>query len=172
VDVLFGDNLVVDDKGEYICHRPAMIPLKSQMWLRFSVLTSSIFLRRRTLETKGLYFDTQWRDVGDFFWLRDMVLKNAKMAVLPRFTAIFTETGENMNLKPNARREAVVREKMTPVWTRRLKSFWIMHYRMRLLWHGAYTKRPFDYALYTLASPDERVKHYVSKPSGRWPGRR
>src|SRR5208282_1947858 len=32
VDVVFGDNIVVDDQGRYICHRPAMIPLKSQMW--------------------------------------------------------------------------------------------------------------------------------------------
>ncbi len=172
VEVVFGDNVVVDDQGRYICHRPAMTPLKGQIWHRFSVLTSAIFLRRKTLESLKLYFDTRWRDVGDFFWLLDMLNKGVKMSVLPKFTAIFTETGDNMNLKPNAQRESAEKQKMMPGWTRRLEKFWILHHRMRLVMHGAYSKKPFDYSLYTLSSPDKRVNIHVDKPTGHWHARR
>ena len=38
----------------------------------------------------------KWRDLGDLHWV---------MAVCNLFTSLFTDTGENMNLKPNAIRE-------------------------------------------------------------------
>jgi hypothetical protein len=40
-----------------------------------------------------------------------------------------------------------------------------------MLASGTYFQKPFDYAIYTLASPDKRVVRHVAKPTGRWKGR-
>ena len=84
--------------------------------LRFSNLTSSIFLRRKSLEACGLFFDTQWRDLGDFYWLLDMIKRGTRMDVLDHYTSVFYETGDNMNLKPNAIREKKIKVEATPRW--------------------------------------------------------
>src|SRR3569833_600964 len=39
VDVAFADTLVIDSIGNYICHRPSLVPTKHCMWIRFPVLT-------------------------------------------------------------------------------------------------------------------------------------
>jgi hypothetical protein len=32
------------------------------MWFRFLALTSGIFIRRRVIHERGIFFDTRWRD--------------------------------------------------------------------------------------------------------------
>jgi glycosyltransferase involved in cell wall biosynthesis len=171
VDLVLADTIVVDDRGEYVCHRPSLVPLKNQMWIRFAALTCSIFIRRRVVEDQALYFDTKWRDLGDMFWMLELVKRGVQMDVLPFYSSAFTETGDNMNLKPNAMREKAEKEQMTPVWVKRLSKLLILHHRLRMLARGAYTQRPFEYLIYTLASPNKRVPHQVAKPTGRWRGR-
>jgi hypothetical protein len=119
----------------------------------------------------GLYFDTKWRDLGDVFWFMELVNRGVRMAVLPQFASVFTETGDNMNLKPNALREKAEKVEMTPAWIRRLSKLMILHHRWRMFARGAYFQRPFDYSIYTLANPAQRVTHHVAKPTARWRGR-
>lgn len=170
-EVVLTDTIVVDDKGNYICHRPSLVPLKHQVWVRFSALTCSIFVRRRTVEELGLYFDTHWRDLGDAFWLKEMLKRGVRFAVLPQFTSVFTETGDNMNLKPNAQREREEKARLMPVWVKRFAWAFIFHHRLRMLLRGAYSQKPFDYWLYTVDSPTQRIVHHVSKPTALWKGR-
>ena len=171
LDVVLTDTIIVDDRGEYFCHRPSLVPLKHHLWVRFCALTCSIFIRRRVIEDLGLYFDIRWRDLGDMFWLRDLVDRGIRMGVLRRYTSVFTETGDNMNLKPNALREKEEKVRMTPVWVRRFSPAIILYHRLRLLASGAYTQKPFEFSLYTLASPGARVTRRVQKPTARWRGR-
>ena len=165
------DTVVVDDQGGYFCHRPSLVPLKHQIWVRFSVLTCSVFVRRSTVEEFGLYFDTKWRDLGDVFWLMELVNRGVRMGVLRQFTSVFTETGENMNLKPNAARERAEKDKMMHPWVKRLSPLLVLHHKLRMLLSGAYSQKPFAYSLYTLASPTQRILHHVSRPTARWRGR-
>src|SRR5581483_11083395 len=120
VDVVFSDNIIVESDGTYICHRPSLIPLKNHIWIRFSVLTCAIYLRRRVVQDLGLYFDTQWRDLGDLFWLLELANRGVRMGILRRYTSVFTETGDNMNLKPNALREKQIKVQLTPRWIKRM----------------------------------------------------
>src|SRR5262249_20038688 len=99
VEAAFADTIVIDSDGNYICHRPSLVPSAASIWIRFPVLTSGIFLRRSVLHERGIWFDTKWRDLGDFWWIREFVLRGVRMAVLPELTSIFTDTGDNMNLK-------------------------------------------------------------------------
>ena len=80
------------------------------------------------------------------------------MAVCDVFTSVFADTGENMNLKPNAIREKAETDAMIPRWVRVLKPVWIVHHRLRRLAAGHFNLKPTSYAIYTLQSPDRRVR--------------
>jgi len=171
VDAVFADTIVLDSKGEYLCHRKSLLPRKNHLWVRFPNLTCAIFLRRKTLEERSLYFDTQWRDVGDLFWVMEMVNRGARVAVLDHFTSAFYETGENMNLKPNAVREKQIKASRIPPWIRRTWYGFMLLHGLRMVLRGSYTQKPFDFAIYTPAAPGKRTPQHVAKPTSIWRGR-
>ena len=171
VDAVVSDTIVTDRAGAYICHRYSLIPGKNGLWVRLPVLTCALFVRRRVVEAMGLYLDTQWRDVGDCFWVTEMVRRGVRFAVLPCFTSVFTDTGENMNLKPNALRERELKWKMAPAWAKLLKPAFALQYRLRVTLRGAPFQKPFDYSLYTLADPNRRVTRHATRPTSFWKGR-
>ncbi len=172
IDAVFAHAIVVDPEGKYLCHRDSLYPRKHHVWIRFSNLTCSIFLRRKAVEERGLYFDTRWRDLGDVFWVMDIINKGVPRAVLNCHTSVFYETGDNMNLKPNAIREAKVRDEMMPRWIARTRSLFVLAHRLRMLKSGTFFQKPFDISLYTPSSPEKRVTQHVSRPTALWPGRR
>jgi glycosyltransferase involved in cell wall biosynthesis len=171
VDAVFSDTVVTNRQGDYLCHRYALVPGKYQIWIRFPVLTCALFVRRRVVHELGIFFDPQWRDLGDLFWVMAMVNRGLRMAVLPGFSALFTDTGENMNLKPNALRERAVKQRMAPRWVNLLRYPFILQYRLQLAARGSLFQRPFHYSLYTQASPDRRVTRHVPHPTSFWRGR-
>ena len=171
VDVMFADTVVTDANGQYICHRFALLPLKHHTWYRVTMLTCSMFIRRRVVADLGIYFDTKWRDNGDMCWLLEVLNRNLRLGVMRRFTSVFADTGENMNLKPNAQRETQLLKSMIPKWVRRMRPAILFYHKWRMLARGAYTQKPFDYSLYTFASPERRVTEHVARPTGLWRGR-
>lgn len=171
VDVVVADTIVTDSAGEYLCSRYALRPYGHALWVTFPVLTCALFVRRRVVDPMGIYFDTQWRDLGDLFWAMEFVKRGLKIAVLPEFTSIFADTGENMNMKPNAIREKAVKWQMAPSWVKRLRYPILVHNRLRLMARGAMFQKPFDFSLYTLNSTDKRVTHHAAKPTSFWKGR-
>lgn len=172
VEAVFAHSIVVTPTGEYLCHRKSLLPRAHHIWARFSNLTCAIFLRRKALEERGLYFDTQWRDLGDVYWVMEMINRGTRMAVLDHFTSVFYETGENMNLKPNAVRERQLKAERTPPWIKRTWPIFLLIHRVRMVKSGTFLKRPFDFALYIPASPTKRVIQHANNPTGLWPGRR
>lgn len=170
-DACVADTVIVDAQGQYLCHRLGLAPGRNSTWVRFPVLTSAFFLRRRVVHEMGLYFDTRWRDLGDVFYVMELLRRGVRFGVLPAFTSVFTDTGENMNLKPNAIREKAEKRAMTPRWIRATWPLWVLAHRWRTWQRGAYTLPPFDYSLFTRESPDQRVRRAVQKPTAWWPGR-
>ncbi len=168
IEVALAGTIVTDGEGKYICHRPSMVPHPQHIWYRFPVLTSSVFIRRRVIHERGLFFDTRWRDLGDFHWMLALMKSKVPMAVLGHFTSVFADTGENMNLKPNAIREKAVTDALTPRWVRMLKPFWIAHHRLRRLTAGHFSLKPANYSIYTLQSPGQRMLFEVPKPTAVW----
>lgn len=168
VEVAFGDVVVTAPSGRYICHRKALLPLRAHVWYRFSVLTCATFLRREALEKHHLYFDTSWRVVGDVFWVLEMLNRRVSMGLLRQFTSSFGDTGKNLSLHPEAEAERARLRSITPLWVRALRPLIIQHHRLRMLLNGAYTQRPFQYAIYTEHSPTRRVHFTVEHPTGLW----
>src|SRR5271168_3704138 len=130
VEVALAGTIVTDGDGQYLCHRHSMTPQTRHLWFRFPMLTSSIFIRRKVIHERGIFFDTRWRDLGDFHWVLALMENNVPMAVCDAFTSIFADTGENMMLKPNAIREKAETDTMIPHWVRWLKPVWVVHHRL------------------------------------------
>jgi glycosyltransferase involved in cell wall biosynthesis len=168
VEVALAGSIITDGEGRYICHRPLLVPDARQIWYRFPILTSSVFLRRKVIAERKLFFDPHWRDLGDFHWTVSLLKNKVPMAVCDAFTSTFADTGENMNMKPNALREKAETEKMIPAWLRPLKPFWILRHRLRRFRAGHFNLGPTSYAIYTKESPDRRVEFPVPKPTAVW----
>lgn len=168
IDMVFADMVVINTTGNYICHRKAMVPLGSHLWLRFPAFTCSMFFRRRMLDDPGLYFDTRWRSAGDLFWMMKLVERGITMSVMRLFTSAFTVTGENLALTPSAMRENQEKCEMTPFWVRTFAPAIVLHHHLRAVAHGLYSQTPFAYSIYTLAQPEHRATFEVTHPTVRW----
>ena len=168
VEVALAGTIVTDADGQYLCHRPSLTPHPLHMQFRFPLLTSSIFIRRQVFHERGIRFDTRWRDLGDFHWVLGLMHAHVPMKVCPAFTSTFADTGENMNLKPNAIREKAETDAMTPQWLRWLKPLWIVHHRLRRVAAGHFSLPATEYAIYTRQSPERRVIFHVPRPTAIW----
>ena len=168
VEVLLAGTIIIDGNCKYICHRHAMVPTLRQAWFRFPLLSSSVFLRRKVIHERGLFFDTHWRDLGDFHWMLALLKNKVPMAARNLFISTFADTGENMNLKPNALREKAETARMIPLLVRAFKPLWILNHRLRRLAHGHFRLKPTSYDIYTPASPERRVKVKVPHPTAIW----
>lgn len=168
VEVALAGSIVTDGDGNYLCHRHSLVPNRHQIWFRFPILTSGIFIRRKVICERGIYFNTKWRDLGDFHWILSLMNNKVPMAVCETFTSIFADTGENMNLKPNAIREKKETEKMVPACVRLLKPLWILNHRLRRLGAGHFRIAATNYSIYTKRSTEKRVTIEVPKPTAVW----
>ena len=168
IEAALAGTIVVGGDGSYVCHRHSMVPHPQHLWFRFLALTAAIFIRRKVIHERGIFFDPRWRDLGDFHWVRALMQNRVPMAVCDSFISVFTDTGENMNLKPNAIREKNETAAMTPGWVRTLKPVWIAHHRLRRLAAGHFSLKPASYSIYTLQSPERRVRFDVPKPTAVW----
>ncbi len=170
IELLFGDVIIVNPAGEYLCHRKSMIPLKAHSMVsnNLSTLTCATFFRKSLLEKRGLFFNAQLRDLGDADWAVRCVDQKVPMALLHGFTSTFTDTGENMNLKPNARKEQRALFDSAPAWARKMHKAVIAHHRMRKWLTSGYTQPPFEYSIFTASSSSTRKTFRVEQPTARF----
>jgi len=165
VDMVFGDVVVTDREGEYLWHRKMQVPLKYHTWTcHLSTLTCGMFFRRRLFFERNHTFNPVLRDAGDAEWMLRLLQDRVNMATLNQFTSVFTQTGKNMSAAPNALRENKTLRSSAPVLIRLARPGLIIHHRLRRLLGGMYSQGPFDYEVYTLASPKQRVRHHVAQP--------
>jgi glycosyltransferase involved in cell wall biosynthesis len=165
VDLVFGDVVFTDRDGEYLWHRKMQIPLKYHTWTcHLSTLTCGMFFRRGVYFDKNRTFNPALRDAGDAEWMLRLLRDRVTMATLSQFTSVFTQTGKNMSAAPNALRENGSLRNSAPPLIRLARPAVILHHRFRRLLGGMYSQGPFDYELYTLASPNQRVRHHVAQP--------
>jgi glycosyltransferase involved in cell wall biosynthesis len=170
IDVLFAHTVIVNESGQFIAYRKAILPGKYHTWVskNIAILTCATFFRRRVLDEHELFFNANLKDVSDAEWIIRMLDRRLRMAVLPIFTSTFAETNENRNLAPTALREKKEIVASAPAWAQWLRPGIIAYYRLRRLLAGAYWQRPFEYTIYTLHNPSLRTTFRVDRPTYRW----
>lgn len=169
--IVLSDAIVVDANGQYICHRKSLVPRRGEAWFRMRTITCSIFFRRRVLEEHALFFDSRWKVLADFHWMHRALARGVRIATLPLFTSIFTETGENLGLSARGREESHTTQAMAPRGLRLLSPLLVAKYRLRAWAAGLYAQPPFSYSIYTRQDPQRRVTFHVDRPIGYWKGR-
>ncbi len=169
VEVLFADFVVVDARGEYLFHRKVQVPLRHHLWVsHLPAFSCGMFFRRHLIHEENLYFDARLRVVGDGDWVLRLLHRGTRMAVLRRFTSVFTLREANLGLGEQALGEARALNATAPAWARVFKPGLILHHRLRRFLGGLYLQRPFGFELYTRQSPGQRVRREVLSPRSRW----
>ena len=127
-----------------------------------------MFFRRSVIDQHKLFFSDHYRDLGDVDWVVRALRQRIPMKVMRHYTSIFTETGDNMNLKPNAMRERREVAAQAPLWARKGRPVIEAAYRASRFARGGYFQKPFSYSIYTRDNPDRRVQFDVAKPTPFW----
>ena len=163
-EVALAGAIYTDVDGRYICQRNSMVPDPYSIWRRFPVSTCSTFIRRNVVHSRGLLFDTRWRDSGDFHWVLSLMRSGVRIAAWPGFTSSFTFTGDNMSRKTNAIREAQETVNMAPPLARVLRPVWNATHLSRKICQGHFWLPPMTYQIYTKSSPCVRTAFHVPRP--------
>lgn len=171
LDLVFGDALVVDGAGRYICHRQSLVPrLHHTISCHLAVLSCVIFFHRRLVE-QGLLFDTSYRFAGDGDWIVRCIESGVRMDRTPHLLATFTDLGTNLGLDRGAGDELRRIQGRFPAWWPRLAFIWAVHHRFRRWRAGYYRPIPTRYAIHTLKEPHHRTEFLVSQPISVWKSR-
>jgi glycosyltransferase involved in cell wall biosynthesis len=171
-ELLFADAIVIDPEGAYICSRQTLAPHIYHTWTcHLNTFSCSMFFRRSLLKDRGFALDASWKDLGDTDLILRMLKSGVRMAHLPSYTSTFVDTGENMNLGPQAQKERKTMIAKAPKWVQVLTPIWKIIHRLRRLVHGQYSPKPFSYDIFTKASPTRRVHFEVTKPTFYWAAR-
>ena len=173
VDVLFGDVVVVDERGQYTCSRQVVPPrYHHTRTCQLNTFTAATFFRRRILQHEDLFFDSQWKNVGgDASWVLAMLERRIRMAVVRQYLSAFTDAGTNLALTDDSFREYRRYVSLAPRWVRMLTPVWLAEHRARRLAAGLYRPAPFHYELYTKDAPTHRTRIDVATPTALWRSR-
>jgi glycosyltransferase involved in cell wall biosynthesis len=170
IEAVFGDVVLADARGEYLCHRKMQTPLKYHTWTcHLSTLSCGTFFRRRIIDEEHLLFDPRLQAGGDGKWMVNLLERGIRMGALGRFTSVFSFTGANLGAGPAAQRENRALCLSAPAWARRLRPLLILQHRLRRLFGGLYFQGPFAYEVFTLAHPERRQHFQVARPACRLP---
>ena len=156
IDVLFGDAILIDEKGNPISYRRTVLPKFSHVrYAHLNTPTCATFFRRQLLD-RGFFFDPQWKVIGDQVWIEDLLQAGIRMATLREPLAVFTFTGENLGSTQASRDEATRRRRDGSGHAGLHKLGAVVSHRIRKLLAGAYRCRSVDIEIYVLESPTVR----------------
>jgi glycosyltransferase involved in cell wall biosynthesis len=171
-EILSAGCLVVDPDGELISARPGMVPWSLHIRLsHLPIFTASLFYRNTVVSERYHRFDTRFKDIADALWVLEKLREKRKFKAAPFDTTAFTDTGENMNLKPNAMKEKFYFRHCIPKVLILLSMLLIFLHRLRKLLMGCYHRKNISYSIYTMTSPNERRNHYAADSRGIWDSR-
>lgn len=169
VELVFADAIVVNDNGSFNCYRKVQIPWRQHARVCvLCTLTCSMFFRRSVIDRHQHFFSDRYKAVGDADWVIRAIEKRIPMKVLRHYTSVFTETGDNLNLRPHAQEEVRRFASEAPAWARRFRGAISAAYRLNRMLHGGYRQGPLSYAIYTKENPGERRVFEVEKPTPFW----
>jgi glycosyltransferase involved in cell wall biosynthesis len=171
-EMLFGDAIVVDPDGRYLCTRMVTIPSAWHTQVHtLSIFTAATFFRRTLVTEKNIHFRPEWKIIGDAVWILDHLRVRTRMALLQKPAATATETGEHLILSEKTQAESTRFHAQAPPLAKALAPALILHHRLKRLLRGSYRPPAEPYAIYTKTSPTHRITCTPKNPTHRLPGR-
>jgi glycosyltransferase involved in cell wall biosynthesis len=168
-DLLFGDALLLDGRGQPVSYRRPVKPSRAHTRLvHLGAMSCTMFFRRTWLD-RGFFFDPQYRAIGDAEWIWRVLGAGARVRLVRQPLAAFALTGQNLGAAPAALDEAARWRRGAPVWQRALRpGLRLAHWCAKAL-AGAYRPHPIDTALYTPTSPAQRLRTHHPHLPHHWP---
>ena len=172
VEILFGDVVVVNDRGEYICSREVLLPeIRHTVVSHLNTMSCAMFFRRSLIE-RNLMFDPAYKNIGDTEWIARLLDNNVVMAGISRFLSAFTETGVNWGMDRSfVRTERAKLMKQYPRWWRILGFFWTAEHRWLRFRAGMYSPGSLSYSIHTQNNENDRTNFVVDQPVFLWKSR-
>ena len=170
IDVLFGDAILADDKGDLLSYRRTIAPsLRHILASHLNTLSCATFVRRSILD-RGYRLDTRWQTIADGVWIADLLRAGVPTAIMNEPLSVFTFTDANLGQSSIAFSETKLwQEETASKINRWLRPYFVLQHRLRKLFSGAYWPRSITIKLYTLASPQKRVCREARHLGFRWP---
>jgi len=161
VNVLFGDAILIDDRGNPLSYRRTVLPSFNHVrYVHLNTPTCATFFRR-TLLDRGFFFDPNWKVIGDQVWMEQLLLANVRMATLSDPLAVFTFTGQNLGATKASGDEASRRRGPMSLGKHVTRQSAQFSHRLRKLLAGAYRRRNIAIEIYTRNSPSLRQKRFA-----------
>jgi glycosyltransferase involved in cell wall biosynthesis len=158
VDVLFGDVILIDNRGNPISYRRTVLPRFSHVRrAHLNTPTCATFFRRRLLD-RGFFFDPEWKVIGDQVWIENLLRAGVRMATLRQPLAVFAFTGANLGSTRASQEEALRRRGDRALSAKFRKLTVVVSHRIRKFFAGAYKRRLIDIQIYTPESPKVRQR--------------
>jgi glycosyltransferase involved in cell wall biosynthesis len=170
--ILFGDVILVDSDGGYLCTRIVTIPSK---WLTrvhtLSVFTAATFFRRSLFADRKIFFRSEWKVIGDLIWILDILSAKTSMGLMSKRVAVATETGANLILSEQSRIESSRFFSSSPWLLKAIKPILVLQYRFKRLMYGAYRPPLETYRIYTREIKEQRTIFRPVKSTYKLEGR-
>lgn len=172
IHVVFGDVIVLKPDGTPLCHRKVAVPQPWHVMVsgNLTIFTAATFFRMG-LFREGHRFPAGWRDVGDAVWALELRRQKVPCTTAGRFLATFTDTGDNMNLRPNALAEKQRLRLQAPRLIRLIAGPLILSHRIRRWLAGSYRKQNLDYQIWRDGNDLQRKAYSFATVGPFWPGR-
>lgn len=170
-EVLFGDIVVVDSLGNYLCDRTAMVPTKLHTLIsgNLSIYTASTFFRRKAIVDRSLLFDREWKVIGDSVWILSLLRAGANMSSTRQRLSSFVYSRDSLSSAALAGDERRRLRKRAGILGRSLAPIIVTVFRIKRAFSGGYRLIACPYSIYTGDSTKHRKEFTVSAPTHRWP---
>ena len=170
IDVLFGDAILIDNKGDLLSYRRTVAPNRRHIRAsHLNVLSCATFVRHSVLD-RGYHLDTRWKTIADAVWVVDLLQAGVPMAVMNEPLSVFTITDKNLGQSSLASFEAKLwREETSSKNSLWLRPYFVLQHRLTKLFRGAYWPRSLTIKIYTLTSPQKRVCRQAHYLGFHWP---
>ena len=158
IDVLFGDALLLNNKGDLLSYRSTVAnQLQYVQASHLNALSCSTFVRRSVFD-RGYILDTRWRAISNVVWMAELLHAGIPSAVLHEPLAAFTVTDRNLGRSSLSFTEL-------KMWHAQLSAgkiwshtyFWLLPRVLELLDKASWSK-DVSADVYTISCSEKRVR--------------
>ena len=171
LDLAFGDLLMLDENGGFICYRKAHQPHWPMISADYLYTLSCTMFLRKALFDDGIRLDEQYKAVADEDFVVRILRNGYRSQHFKRYFSVFANTGENLGITELAKAEAKALSMSAPRWVRILRIPLKCVRLLAKLLSGCYRQsKPLRYHIFSSQSLEERKTFIIQVPTWKCEG--